>query len=67
MASSKDRFNYKDEGYHMPDGYEDDNGRVDKSKRDAVLTTRYVDETQEKPKSDQEIWEEEKIRKAKGI
>ena len=64
MASSKDRFNYKDEGYHMPDGYEDDNGRVDKSKRDAVLTTRYVDETQEKPKSDQEIWEEEKIKKA---
>jgi len=64
MATSKDRFNYEDDGYHMPDGYEDDKGRIDKSKRDAVLTTRYVEDSQTKPKSEQEIWEEEKIKKA---
>lgn len=30
LATDKYRFSYKDDGYHMPDGYEDANGRIDK-------------------------------------
>lgn len=44
MAKDKHRFSYKDDSYHIPDGYEDSNGRIDKKKRDAVLTARYVEE-----------------------
>jgi hypothetical protein len=40
MAKSKQRFSYKDDGYHIPDGYEDEHGRVDKGKRESLLTAR---------------------------
>ena len=51
MAKDKHRFNYKDEGYHMPDGYVDAKGRIDKAKREGALTARYEEE--EQPKTEQ--------------
>jgi len=63
MAKDRNRFNYKDDGYKMPDTYEDDQGNLDKSKRDAVLTARYQEE--EQVKTEQEIWEEEQSKLGK--
>lgn len=63
MARSKYRFEAKDDGYHMPDGYEDENGYVNKEKRDAVLTMRYAEE--ETVKTEQELWEEEQLKVSK--
>jgi pre-mRNA-splicing factor ATP-dependent RNA helicase DHX16 len=63
MAKSKDRFSYDDKAYHIPDGYEDSEGRVDKKKKESVLTARYVEEVQ--PKTEQEMWEEEQMRVSK--
>ena len=57
MAKDKHRFNYKDEGYHMPDGYEDAKGRIDKAKREGALTARYEEE--EEPKTEQVLHHEE--------
>lgn len=51
MAKDKHRFNYKDEAYHMPDGYVDAKGRIDKAKREGALTARYEEE--EQPKTEQ--------------
>jgi hypothetical protein len=51
MAKDKYRFNHKEDGYRMPEGYEDSKGRIDKEKRDGVLTARYEEEQQ--PKSEQ--------------
>jgi pre-mRNA-splicing factor ATP-dependent RNA helicase DHX16 len=62
MARDKYRFDEKDDGYHMPDGYEDERGRVNKEKRDAVLTTRYEEE--EELKTEQEQWEEDQVKTA---
>ena len=60
MAKDKYRFDYKDDGYHIPDGYEDDQGRIIKEKRDAALTARY--EPEEQVKTEQELWEEDQAR-----
>lgn len=46
MAKDKYRFNYKEEGYRMPEGYEDASGRVDRIKREGALTARYEEEEQ---------------------
>ena len=62
MARSKYRFDEKEDGYHMPDGYEDENGRVIKEKRDAVLTARYEEEAD--LKTEQEQWEESQVKTA---
>jgi pre-mRNA-splicing factor ATP-dependent RNA helicase DHX16 len=62
MATAEDRFSYKEEGYRMPVGYEDEGGRVDKQRRDAVLNSRYEEEG--RVKSEQEVWEEEQVRLA---
>lgn len=63
MAKDRHRFSYKDDGYHMPDTYEDERGLVDKNKREAALTARY--EVEEEVKAEQEIWEEEQSKVAK--
>mmetsp|Transcript_2611 Transcript_2611/g.4750 ORF Transcript_2611/g.4750 Transcript_2611/m.4750 type:complete len:1079 (+) Transcript_2611:108-3344(+) len=62
MAKSKYRFDEKDDGYHIPDGYEDEHGRVNKEKRDAVLTARYEEEAD--VKTEQEQWEESQVKTA---
>jgi pre-mRNA-splicing factor ATP-dependent RNA helicase DHX16 len=64
MAKSKYRFEAKDDGYRMPDAYEDENGYVDKDKREAALTTRYNEEEKE-VKTEQEEWEEEQMKISK--
>jgi len=63
LGKDKYRFTYKDDGYHIPDSYEDNQGYLDRKKRDAVLTARY--ESEEIVKSEQDIWEEEQTKKAK--
>jgi pre-mRNA-splicing factor ATP-dependent RNA helicase DHX16 len=60
MATDKQRFTYKDNGYHIPDGYEDDEGRIDKKKRESVLTKRYQEE--EVTRTEQEVWEEAQMK-----
>lgn len=63
MATDKHRFSYKDDGYQMPDAYEDtETGRIDRKKREGALTARY--EADEVHKSEQEVWEEEQVRKS---
>ena len=62
MAKDRYRFNYKNDGYHIPDGYEDENGRVDKAKRESALTARYEEE--EQVKTEQEMLEEEMAKNA---
>jgi len=59
MAKDKHRFSYKDDGYHIPDAYEDSAGRVDRKKKEAALNARYVEEVQ--PKSDQDQWVEKQM------
>lgn len=63
LAKDKHRFSYKDDGYHIPDGYEDSEGRIDRKKKESVLHARYVEEVQ--PKSEQEQWEEEQMKTSK--
>jgi pre-mRNA-splicing factor ATP-dependent RNA helicase DHX16 len=62
MAKDRQRFSYKDDGYNMPETYEDESGRVDRSKRESVLTQRYEEEAASK--TEQQAWEEEQVRKA---
>ena len=57
MATDRYRFGYKDDGYKLPDTYEDEHGRVDKAKRESLLTARYEEE--EQVKTEQEQWEED--------
>lgn len=64
MAKDRNRFEYKDNGYQMPDSYEDEHGRLDREKRDAVLTSRY--QLEEEVKTEQETWEEEQVKMSKA-
>lgn len=63
MATDKHRFSYKDDAYHIPDGFEDSDGRIDRRKKEALLTRRYEEEAT--PKSEQEIWEEDQMKISK--
>jgi pre-mRNA-splicing factor ATP-dependent RNA helicase DHX16 len=63
MATDRHRFSYKDDGYKMPDAYEDaETGRVDRKKREGALTARY--QAEEVVRSEQDVWEEEQVRKS---
>ena len=59
----KRRFSYKDDGYHMPDTYESADGRVDRDKQQAALTSRYEEEA--RPRSEQELWEDQRVKLAR--
>jgi pre-mRNA-splicing factor ATP-dependent RNA helicase DHX16 len=63
FSKDKNRFNYKDDSYKLPDSYEDGDGRIDKKKKEAVLTNRYIEEIQ--VKSEQELWEESQMKTSK--
>jgi pre-mRNA-splicing factor ATP-dependent RNA helicase DHX16 len=60
MTKDKHRFSYKDDSYHIPEGFEDKDGRIDKTKKEAVLAARYVEEGP--VKSEQDLWEEEQLK-----
>ncbi len=64
LATDKNRFTYKDDGYQMPMGYEDKSGLIDKSKRDNAMMARY--EPEERAKTEQEVWEEAQVMKSVG-
>jgi pre-mRNA-splicing factor ATP-dependent RNA helicase DHX16 len=59
MAKDKFRFNVKDDAYYIPEGFENEDGYIDKEKKNAVLTQRYEEE--EEVKTEQEQWEEEQV------
>ena len=63
FSKDKNRFSYQDDSYKLPDSYEDSDGRIDKKKREAVLTNRYIEEVQ--VKSEQELWEESQMKTSK--
>lgn len=63
MAKDKHRFSYKDDSYRMPDAYEDSDGRINKAKKESVLTARYEEEVEFK--TEQEQWEEDQLKFAK--
>jgi pre-mRNA-splicing factor ATP-dependent RNA helicase DHX16 len=63
MARDRHRFSYKDDSYHIPDGFEGEDGKIDKKKKESVLTARYVEE--EQLKTEQEQWEEEQLKMSK--
>lgn len=49
-----------DENYQLPESYIDEKGKLDKSKKESLLNSRYT--TKEVEKSEQEIVEENKIK-----
>jgi pre-mRNA-splicing factor ATP-dependent RNA helicase DHX16 len=51
------------DGYRMPDAYEDENGNIDKEKKEAALHERYEEEPEFK--TEQEEWEEHQMATAK--
>ena len=64
MAKNKYRFDVKDDGYTLPQSYEDEgSGLINKDKREAALHARYVGEG--RVKSEQETWEEQLTSKSK--
>jgi pre-mRNA-splicing factor ATP-dependent RNA helicase DHX16 len=60
LAKDKHRFSYKDDNYHIPDGYEDERGKIDKNKKEIVLRARYQEDGP--VKSEQDIWEEDQMK-----
>lgn len=53
MTKDRDRFETKLEGYHIPDSYEREDGKLDLSKREAALTARYEEEPEKQTEEDQ--------------
>jgi pre-mRNA-splicing factor ATP-dependent RNA helicase DHX16 len=64
MATKSDGDKHaKDDGfYRLPDEYEEQEGRTKAEKDNALLKSRYVEETVEK--SEQQLWEEAQVQKA---
>lgn len=52
-----------DENYHIPESYIDDTGKLDRSKKESLLTARYSIEKIEK--TEQELWEEHQTEASK--
>ncbi|KAJ3222264.1 hypothetical protein HK099_002496 [Clydaea vesicula] len=67
LALAKERMalNETEEGYHMPDDYITEKGKLDKKKQESLLYKRYEDKSAENETfiSEQETWEQEKIEK----
>jgi hypothetical protein len=56
LAEKRREKEKKAPGYHLPDAYEDDEGRLLKDKKMAALTKRY-DEEEKHTVTEQEQWE----------
>jgi pre-mRNA-splicing factor ATP-dependent RNA helicase DHX16 len=59
MARDDKRFSYKDDGYRIPESYEYDSGKINHSKKNALLEARYHEETE--AKTEQQKWEEDQL------
>jgi pre-mRNA-splicing factor ATP-dependent RNA helicase DHX16 len=47
-------------GYYIPEGEVDDEGKIDRKKREDVLNARYID-VDETPHTDQDIWADHQV------
>mmetsp|Transcript_10759 Transcript_10759/g.14008 ORF Transcript_10759/g.14008 Transcript_10759/m.14008 type:complete len:1072 (+) Transcript_10759:95-3310(+) len=63
MAKDRNRFKPDPDSYHIPDAYEDEDGRIDKQRKEEVLTSRY--DPEEQLKTEQESWEESLLTRVK--
>jgi len=52
------------EGYRVPDGFMDEEGKIDKDKKEGVLKQRYKEDKEEK--TEEELWMEAQTKKAMG-
>jgi pre-mRNA-splicing factor ATP-dependent RNA helicase DHX16 len=59
LAKDPNRFDPKADFYQLPDAYEDEQGRLDSKRREAVLTKRWEDEGEVKTEQDQ--WEDHQV------
>jgi len=69
LADERRRFDDHQEGYHMPEDYTTEKGKIDKKKKEEALYKRYVDRDEygrEKFVTEQEEWEREQATKAKA-
>lgn len=63
MAKDEQRFSYKDDGYRIPESYEDSSGRTNKDKKNAALVARYHEV---EAKTEQQLWEDDQLRIARA-
>ncbi|KAJ3039676.1 hypothetical protein HDV00_012020 [Rhizophlyctis rosea] len=54
----------RQEGYHMPDDYINEKGKLDKKKMDSALNQRYQEEDPNNFVSEQDQWEQHQIQKS---
>ncbi|CAM9175049.1 unnamed protein product [Chrysoparadoxa australica] len=59
LAKDPYRFDPKADYYQLPDSYEDEQGRIDRERKEAVMTQRYEEEGEMKPEQDE--WEEHQL------
>ena len=66
LRLAKERMAISDnvQGYHMPEDYITEKGKLDKKRLDNVLYQRYEDEDGDKFTNEQEQWEKEQISKS---
>jgi hypothetical protein len=62
LARDPNRFDPKAEYYQLPDGGVDADGKIDTSKREALLTARYTEEGA--IRTEQDLWEEQQVNMA---
>ncbi|KAF9094822.1 hypothetical protein BGX23_001537 [Mortierella sp. AD031] len=64
LRLAEERMNVDDryEGYHMPEDYITEKGKLDKKKKHDALYRRYQEEPGEKFVSEQDQWEEQQVR-----
>ena len=55
------RLENRQEGYHMPEDYIDEKGKMDKKKLDAALNQRYQEEDPNNFVSEQDQWEQHQV------
>jgi len=62
LTTARKKLSEDVQAYHMPDSHLNEEGKIDKSKKMAVLTKRYVEES--KHQTEQEQWEAEQTKAA---
>ncbi|KAG0305920.1 hypothetical protein BGZ98_003286 [Dissophora globulifera] len=62
LAEERMNINDKYDGYHMPEDYITEKGKVDKKKKHDALYRRYEDEPGDKFVSEQDQWEEQQAK-----
>lgn len=64
LAKDPHRFDPKADHYQIPEAMEDEDGKIDTRKREALLTARYHEEAE--VRTEQDLWEEHQAKMAAG-